>query len=220
MSTFYRVREDLVTRLSVSRLGPYRDCCAGRLDPALDLYLWNMRISSAFFESLHLLEVGLRNCMNDALTDWHARTFNGLEPWYGDPCTPLSERARRSVRVARVKATAGGRPELPGRVVAELMFGFWWSLLAEEYNRSLWRPCLRNAFSSARRTRLHGDLDLMVRLRNRIAHHEPLHNRDLARDYRTLLNTAELISMRFAWFIDSTSRVPTMLAERPGLANR
>lgn len=215
MSTFHKVREDLVTRLSTPRLAPYKAACGGKLDPALDLYVWNMGAGSAFFESLHLLEVGLRNCMNDALTRWCARISPSAGPWYTNRAVRLSRTARKKIADAQRKATEGGRAELPGRVVAELMFGFWWSLLADEYNRTLWQPCLRTAFTNTRRTRLHADLEHLVKLRNRIAHHEPLHARDLADDYRVLLTTAERISLRFAWFIDSTSRVPSVLAERP-----
>ncbi|MGC9667099.1 hypothetical protein ACNTMW_11155 [Planosporangium sp. 12N6] len=103
----------------------------------------------------------------------------------------------------------------PGRVVAELSLGFWWSLLAENYNRTIWQPCLRQAFPNARRGMLYASIDDVRRLRNRIAHHEPIHGRDLPSDYRTLLDTAEHVSPRLPWWIDTTSRVPTVLMKRP-----
>jgi hypothetical protein len=51
-------------------------------------------------------------------------------------------------------------------------------LLASSYNRTLWRPCLKYAFINARRQRLHDELNHLRELRNRIAHHEPIHGRN------------------------------------------
>ena len=219
LSIHHRVREDLVGRLSAPRLNPYLQACGSKLDDAVELYLWNMRLSSAFFESLHLLEVGLRNCMHDALTCWCDQRSDVTDPWYRAPQLSLSPKTKTKIQEACRIVNSNGGAELPGRVVAELSFGFWWSLLAQEYNRSLWQPCLNKAFvPRTGRDRLHGSLNTLRRLRNRVAHHEPLHTRDLLTDYRVLLDTAERISMRFAWFIDSTSRVPAVLALRPGAA--
>ena len=121
-----------------SRLHPYLVACSGDAGAALRLYGWNCEISGAFFESLHYIEVGLRN------------------------------------------ATRDGRVEVHGRVIAELPLGFWSSLLGNDYNRRLWQPCLRTAFDGpVRRTHLHAELNDLRLLRNRIAHHEPIHGRDL-----------------------------------------
>lgn len=141
-------------------------------------------------------------------------TPTGELPWYRNPQVPLSLNARRRVMTAIRAATRDGRQELPGRVVAELSFGFWWSLLAEEYNRTLWQPCLQHAFTQVRRQRLHTVVDELRQLRNRIAHHEPVHGRDLHRDYAQLLDTAGRISPRLHWLIDTTSRVPALLPAR------
>lgn len=103
-----------------------------------------------------------------------------------------------------------------GKVVAELSFGFWWSLLADEYNRTLWEPCLRHAFDGrVRRRRLHRELDELRRLRNRIAHHEPIHARDLATDMERLVDTAGRISAVLRDHVEQTTRVPEVLAVRP-----
>jgi hypothetical protein len=105
----------------------------------------------------------------------------------------------------------------PKRDSALISLGFWWSLLSDEYNRRLWQPCLQHAFDGpVRRARLHSELDEMRRLRNRIAHHEPIHRRDLAADHRRILDVAERISRRLSERIDLVSRVPEVLSKRPG----
>jgi len=65
---------------------------------------------------------------------------------------------------------------LPGKVVAELSFGFWRFLLARRYTASLW-PALRPGFPylpSADRRELEAPVTRLHQLRNRVAHHEPL----------------------------------------------
>jgi hypothetical protein len=52
-------------------------------------------------------------------------------------------------------------------------------------------------------------------LRNRIAHHEAIFARDLARDYDYLVEVAEHLHPRLAWWVDSRSRVPQVLLARP-----
>lgn len=216
MSIYPPVRNDLVRLLSQPRLAEYKAAAGGKLDAALKLYAWNLQTSAAFFESIHYLEVALRNVMDEALTTWVATLPGaGADPWYRAAQVPLTPKTRSVITVAVNRATDGGRPELPGRVIAELGFGFWWSLLANNYNRDLWQPCLRRAFPSARRARLHTSLERVKRLRDRIAHHEPIHGRDLVEDCRTLLDTAEHVSQRLPWWIDTTSRVPMLLDQRP-----
>ncbi|WP_433168210.1 hypothetical protein [Kribbella sp. CA-247076] len=201
--------------LSEARLGPYLAATDGSLTSALNLYHWNTRISAAFHEVLHYVEVELRNAMDRQLTAW-ATGLGAQASWYSDPVVPLRPPTRRKVEDARINATRGGQIELHGKVVAELMLGFWWSLLSDEYNRRLWQPCLQFAFDGpVRRARLHSELDDLRRLRNRIAHHEPVHARDLAADHHRVLDVAGRISPRLSARIQAVSRVPDVLLERP-----
>lgn len=208
----------LPSLLSVPRLAPYVAAVpSGSWEDALALYDWNVQVSGAFFESLHYLEIGLRNVLDTHLSAW-ATTLGSEQSWFSAQEIPLSQQSREKVRWARRQATQGERTETHGRVVAELMFGFWWSLLATEYNRSLWAPCLRHAFEgSVRRQRLHTALDELRRLRNRIAHHEPIHTRALDSDLTLLLDTAGRISGVLEEHIALTTRVPVLLTRRPGL---
>lgn len=200
--------------LSEARLGPYVAATDGSLTGALRLYDWNARVSSAFHEELHYVEVGLRNAMDRQLTAWSA-ALGAQSSWYSDPRVPLVPPTRAKVAIARTNATRGGQPELHGKVVAELMLGFWWSLLSDDYNRRLWQPCLRFAFDGpVRRTRLHAELDELRRLRNRIAHHEPVHGRDLEADHQRVLDVAGRISPQLSARIEIVGRVPQVLLER------
>lgn len=208
--------------LSTARMGPYvATVSGGDWSDALALYDWNVRIGAAFFEDLHYIEVGLRNAMDLALVDY-AASSRSAGPWFTAPALRLSPGSRRVIAKARARATDDGAlPEVHGKVVAELSFGFWWSLLSDNYNRSLWAPCLKNAFDGqVRRQRLHAALDQMRVLRNRIAHHEPLHTRDLAADHHVLLDTAGRIAVPLKEHIESVTRVPEILSLRPSFEER
>ena len=191
--------------LSPARMAPYLAARAADRDRALALYDWNSRVSAAFFESLHLLEVGLRNAI-----DLTASRRIGPD-WLGPASPVLTPRSRRAVAVAL--RHAGGAAVPRGKIVAELPFGFWWSLLSDEYNRRLWQPAVQHAFDrQVRRRRLHAELDELRRLRNRIAHHEPIHHRALGADYERLIDVAGRIASALGDHIASTSRIPELLA--------
>ncbi|GAA4111325.1 Abi family protein [Nocardioides fonticola] len=175
---------------------------------SLSLYDWNTSLSAAFFESIHYLEVGLRNALDLAAFAHIGRA------WLMPTQEVLTARSQRVVATALAHASG---PEVPhGKIVAELPFGFWWSLLADEYNRRLWQPALRHAFDRpVRRRTLHSELDEVRRLRNRIAHHEPIHRRPLANDLARVLTLAERVSPHLGDHISQTTRVSDVLGQRP-----
>ncbi|GAA1880408.1 hypothetical protein GCM10009687_55860 [Asanoa iriomotensis] len=111
----------------------------------------------------------------------------------------------------------------PGHVVAALPFGFWVGLVSagrgRNYETMLWRPAIHRAFPHYRGPRppVHQRLETLRLLRNRIAHHEPIHSRHLAADYGSLLSVAGWLSPAFEGWIKSTSRIPALLAGRPHL---
>ncbi len=206
----------LERRLSRERLAPYRAACGGDLAAAVALYEWNAEVSAALGTTLGHLEVLLRNAMHDALTTWSTDRF-GEPRWYLDPGGLLTGEAKREIHTARGRATRDGRAETPGRVVAELTFGFWRYLLASRYERTLWLPGLRPAFP-----RLHGmrrDVNDAVsglhKARNRMAHHEPMFNRPVSALRDTAVRVAGWICPVTRDWISTQCRVPQLVIERP-----
>lgn len=215
MSIYPPVRDEMIRLLSVPRLATYTAACDGDVKRALELYRWNLTVSTAFFESIHYFEVAFRNCVDGAVAAWVATGEPEVTSWFDDSTVPLSEGAWRQVQQAKERIVDAGQVVAHGRIVAELSLGFWEALLSDRYNRTIWATCLKDAFPGTRRQRLHDAVDQIRRLRNRIAHHEPLISRDLESDYELLLGTAERISPRLAWWIDATSRLADVLPERP-----
>ena len=78
-------------------------------------------------------------------------------------------------RVTEAKNRVGATT--PGKVVAELTFGFWVELLSRRNQNALWvGRKLKTAFPNTTLTRkqIHGRLKTIQLLRNRISHHEPV----------------------------------------------
>ena len=162
----------LEASLSFERLTAYRRETGGNLERALGLYLWNTAISAALYGPLQGLEVAMRNAVHRELS-----TVYGAS-WYDHPALPLSPVAKTLLRDAKATIAQRKKPVIPPRVVAELSFGFWVSLLGPGpsglYEMRLWRPILYKAFPNAKLSRkaVHQPLDRLCTLRNRIAHHE------------------------------------------------
>ncbi|NEE00721.1 hypothetical protein [Phytoactinopolyspora halotolerans] len=203
--------------LSDERLGPYDRAADGDRAASLELYEWNLLVSGAFFESLSVLEVALRNSFHEQLTRLHdTRRHPGQ--WYEHPEYLLGRKGCEEVRHARRRLCVTGKTETAGRVVAELSFGFWRYLTASGYADKLWRPALRRAFLTTRplpRREIADRLTRLHDLRNRIAHHEPIHFRDLARDWQDILYIAEALGPDIRNWLVRTTRVPAILAARP-----
>jgi hypothetical protein len=181
----------LERRISAERFAPYLVASAGDHNGALRLYERNLALSAAFWEVLSDVEILIRNAMHDELTVWSLTRY-GDAAWYLDHGKVLDGEAIAAIDTARRHAIASGKDESPGRVVAELPLSFWRFLLAGRYERSLWFPCIHL-------------------LRNRIAHHEPIHNRPLAKLHDQALTTAEWVCPVSRQWIAARSRVPELL---------
>ncbi|MEV6306425.1 hypothetical protein AB0M02_43945 [Actinoplanes sp. NPDC051861] len=200
--------EILRRRFSPERLEPYLGAADGDLDVALDLYAWNADLSADLSTTIGHVEVLLRNAIHQNLTEWSEERF-GEPKWFLDPGHRLQPRAVQDIAAARRRATRSGRPETPGRVVAELSFGFWRFLLANHYDGTLWRETLYRAFpGQARRRPIHDAAAVLHLCRNRLAHHEPVFNRPVDGIHASAVALADWICPVSRGWIERHSRAP------------
>ena len=172
--------------LTAERLQSYLSASSGDLSRALSLYEWNTRAAGAVIQTVALAEVLVRNTLDHGLAVWAAQRPGNLS-WFD--LVPLDVRGMHDIHEARDRATRHGRvPEVHGKVVAELSFGFWRYLTTSRYLTSLWIPALASSFPhgdpniTTRRLLVEHKLSTIGFIRNRAAHHEPIHRRNLARD--------------------------------------
>lgn len=198
---------------SRERIEPYLVICLGDRSAAVRLYSWNIQVSAAFQAPLGCLEVAFRNALHYRLS-----TLFGRGDWWLSPGTRLHHTGQHILTEAVQEIQRRGIRPTPGRVVAELPFGFWVSLLGSgtDYETRLWRPALRHAFPGYRGQRrpLHQEFDEVRRFRNRIAHHEPIHRRDLVADHVRVIRLLGYVSPEYAAWVRLNDRVPDVLAHK------
>lgn len=200
--------------MSPERFQTYLNLAGQDRRRALQIYTRNAALGSAFHGPLQTLEVTLRNAVHRSLS-----VSRGVA-WYRDRAL-LRPTELQSVAQARESLSRKRKPHGPGRVVAELNLGFWVALFARKYDSNLWCPHLRQEFSpEPTRAELHDQLNRLRTLRNRIAHHEPILQRDLRTDHEKLMWILHMLSPHTASWVAHHSRVPEVLAQSNRAINR
>jgi Abi-like protein len=192
--------ERLKQSLSEERLGPYLALAGSDLREAIRLYERNTSLSEALYGLLQGLEVPLRNAMHHALSVGLSR-----EDWYDSIVWRVAQ--QEQVDNAKESLRAKAKPVTPGRMVAELTFGFWVGLTGPKYSVDLWERHLYKAFPNAKlgRKQLNKRLESIRLLRNRVAHHEPILSRDLPKDVDRILETIDWISLDTEQWVRQTN---------------
>lgn len=196
------------------RFAPYLQAASGDHDAAVELYVWNARISAAIFEVLHHVEVLVRNAIDSQFRPVEA-TAPADTTWLCDP-NILNEASRLRVGEAIERITRQHKNPTRGRVVATLSFGFWRALFDRKYDK-LWVSHLHRAFpnGSGNRADVATVMATLVPFRNRLAHHETIIGRPMTNHYDEMLTLAEMIDSAAREWIESVSRVDTVLQECP-----
>jgi hypothetical protein len=198
----------LLPLVTADRMRSYLRATSGDLDAAFTLYEWNMRMATSVLLTVGMVEIVVRNAMDRAMT--RLAVARHWSSWLDE--APLDARGRDDITRARDRATRHGRlPEVHGKVVAELSFGFWRYLAVTRYLTTLWTPALHAAFPHGPgdkrdlRGRVDHALGSLLIVRNRAAHHEPLHRRDLARDTAMAVEIASWIAPEAGQWVRSMS---------------
>ena len=210
---------------SDERLHVYLKTCRQHRGDAIHLYGWNTAISAAFYPPLQILEVALRESIimsleNEFGEEWYHGIADVLDSW---TVSKIEEGKNRILKQASSTSFSS--------VANKLNFGFWVSMIAptrkqnytdniSHFELYLWRPALRATFPFT------ADLELkqarlilirLKRLRNLIAHHEPIYLRELEKEYQIILDVLGWMSPRARNWVESRSRVEEVLKNRRSL---
>lgn len=211
--------------LSAPRLATYLSAAGQDRRLALELYEWNTAVSAAILHDLAHVEVAVRNAHDAALT---TGAPPGAAHWTQQPTRyfppalktakdgsvhDANQRPREQVAAA---IRAAGRSALPGKVIAELTFGFWRYLTISARETTLWLPYLRHGFvPGTGRRAVDVPMDRLHLLRNRVAHHEPLLTANLDVRYMDTVTLAGRISPDLGAYVSAHSSWPAVVAQRP-----
>jgi hypothetical protein len=200
--------------LSSDRIDSYRQDQSDTNLDLLERYFWNMALSEALYPALQALEVALRNNIHDA-----ASQLYGTPTWLTRQPTPLYFLEEDQVTTAIGRLQRRRKTVTAGRIVAELNFGFWTSLLDRRYERRLWPQILPDVFPNLprrRRTRhtVSVRMSAMRQLRNRVFHHEPIwYWGNLQQQHRDLGEAIRWLDRALADTVTLVDRFPTVFAQ-------
>jgi len=168
---------DFEVAFSRERMSRYRISPWDRKDLILARYIYNAEISSSLYNSLHMLEVALRNGIHREASKHFRNKF-----WFLDHTILKAKDVSTMANcLARLEGKAKVLPVPAGKVIADTPFGFWTNLFITDYDVRLWHPIIHRVFPHAPRTSsltrkaMYARLDPMrLKLRNRISHYEPI----------------------------------------------
>lgn len=197
---------------SSDRLAGYGSDGATR-EEVLIRYLWNTALGESLYPALQSLEVVLRNSIH-----FTAAEAFGTATWYENYLIP---RESSAIGEAKERLATRKKPITPGRVVAELHFGFWTSLFSKSYEQVLWPQLIEDAFPNLPR-RLRTRKTLASRfngireLRNRVFHHEPIwHYGNLPKRYEDIVDALGWMSSEATAALGTLSRFPDVHTSGP-----
>lgn len=203
----------LEAQLSSRRFFTYLKKAGHNQAYAFELYLYNARLAKAFLFPLHIVEIVLRNGVDEILCSAYGERW----PMDSTFLSLLTPQSQTSLNKAKARASKQGTIQKDD-VVSRLTFDFWSNLFRAEYDRSLWQTNIKRLFPEKpdiTRASLQQLVYQINQLRNRIAHHEPIFGRNVSGSYKQII---EVVSYRCktseAW-LRSHSTVHQVLRSKP-----
>lgn len=169
---------------------------------------YDIAISTAWPHSPHWL---LHAESPAVMPIWRTKLVNGIKRG-----SDVNFRTRKNVDDAIRKCGYGNAD--PGKVIAELTFGFWRQLTTKAMEKSVWVPYLHTAFPhGTSRSIIDAQISAVNALRNRIAHHEPLFTPtiDPETTHADMLDCLRLLSPDVYAHVLRTSKASQTLAAVP-----
>ena len=169
---------------------------------------------------LQVCEVAVRNGVAEAIEAVHGANW----PWSNGFIRSLPRpKITTFYNPALNLQSVAAREPTTGKVIAELNFAFWEQMFSAGQDSRIWFAHFRASFPGApvgmaiprAREAARSDLYAIRKLRNRIAHHEPIFARNLADDYRRIHEMIGWRSSVAASWMDRKQGVTALIARRP-----
>lgn len=192
-------------------------------DILLDRCIYNVKISATFYPALAFVENSLKNSICNAIDklickDWLVKEINQQKLLSDKEYTKLIE-AKNKIKKANKKITNN-------RLISELTFGFWVHLCTKSYKPKFWdkKGFFETVFPNYVQEKglrkiapIQNDLLAILRLRNRIFHHEMIINRNQTpqEQYQLVLNILHLLSADVEKLLNSISRFQDIIIQKP-----
>lgn len=209
----------IIDSLSHQRFHTYLKKSSFNKNYAFDLYLYNCRLSKSLLFPLQILEISLRNAINVFFIEKFGND------WPNSSCLKniLNKESLDCLEKAKKRAKTTNYQD----IVAATTLDFWSNLFRPEYDRSLWQTNIHKVFNgSVTRKKIQTEVADLNKLRNRIAHHEPILDLNLNLLYTRLIYLIKLISnetsqwtQHFTTFYEVIRTKPTIHGSQKPLFN-
>lgn len=204
--------------ISEPRFATYLRYCGNDRAKALQLYQWNLQVSSSLIIPLHILEVSIRNAVVEALEEVHTSNW----PWNQGFMISLPSRGSGYSPRKNLAEVARRQPTM-GKVVAELNFIFWEKMFTSSHDSRIWNNYIKAILPYSPETMtvreiracMHDNIRDIRELRNRIAHHEPIFLRNIQKDYDTIRQLVFWRNKVTSNWMDSLQTVTKLIEEKP-----
>lgn len=189
----------------------------------LDNYFYNLRLCEAFYPALSLLEITLRNKICNAIEklickDWLLQELQTQNI--------LSDKEYKKLLETADKIKNAKKTVTNDRLISELTLGFWVHLCTKSYKPKLWDkkgffeevfPNYTNNGALRNIAPIQNNLLSILRLRNRIFHHEIiLHTQTTPeKHYQTIQDTLYLLSAGMVLTLNKISRFNDIIKQKP-----
>jgi hypothetical protein len=204
----------LKASLSEPRFATYLTKASGDETFAFALYLYNSRLAKSFLFPLSVAEITMRNAVDGVLVQEYGDTWHRDDDFHNQVLSPES-------RGALDKAIDRARSQERGKVIAELTFDFWSNLFRKEY-ADIWRTKANIAFPELARGEGRREIQTLVReinrLRNRVAHHEPILDMNVPDLHSKMIKLVNLRCPVTSDWMRHHSTVSIVMRSRPNLA--
>lgn len=204
----------LKASLSEPRFATYLTKASGNETYAFALYLYNSRLAKSFLFPLSVAEITMRNAVDGVLVQEYGDAWHRDGDFRDHVLSPES-------RGALDKGIERARSQERGKVIAELTFDFWSNLFRKEY-AGIWRTKANIAFPELVRGEGRSEIQLLVReinrLRNRVAHYEPILDMNVPDLHSKIIRLVDLRCRVTSDWMRHHSTVSIVMRSRPNLA--
>lgn len=204
---------DVKKALSATRMATYEKHSQTQ-EQALALYHWNVQISACLFSQIHFLEITLRNAVCEALI----ATIGNRWVWDSSFAISLPNKIRDNLQ----KVASNNRITTLDKAIPELSFAFWQAIFTARFDVKIWDKQLMLILPNAPkipykilRKNIHQDLENLRELRNRIAHHEPIFQRNLKNDFDNIHKIISYRSQAISDLAKQNEQISYLLQNKP-----
>lgn len=215
--------QNLINEITVARLSSYKTGNAELDENVLEQYIYNIKVAEAFYPALSILEVTLRNKICLAVEKYVKHN------WLLDELTNqqiLADKEYTRLLESANKLKRKNKKITNDRLIAEMTFGFWIHLFTKSYKPKFWdkKGFFEEVFPNYQYNNklrsiapIQNDLMTILRLRNRIFHHEIIINgkTSVEANYQLILNLLHLMSNDMTNLLEYTSSLQDVIKQKP-----